>query len=173
MTKTLPDLAASINELHLQISGQYDRKLRCGRDLLAAKAQVSPGLWLVWLEANCPDVGERSAQMYMRLAKKHDTQPEKISDSTTLTGALAKASKTGLPDIWKDAGPVGTEDIRIDETWDADYERLLEKAQQTLLSGGQPKKVASPPGFEVLWKLPVRLFVSAGRDSASQPQAGQ
>lgn len=49
-----------------------------------------------------------------------------------------------VPDIWKDEGPVGTEDIRPDETWDVDYGQLLERAVRRLTNRTE---VASPPGF--------------------------
>jgi site-specific DNA recombinase len=52
------------------------------------------------------------------------------------------------PAMWRDADATGTEGIRTDETWDGDYERLLEKAHATLMGGNQPKRLASPPGFE-------------------------
>jgi len=44
----------------------------------------------------------------------------------------------------------GTEGISLNETWDADYARLLERAQNRL-ENRDVEGVASPPGFDDWW----------------------
>jgi hypothetical protein len=45
----------------------------------------------------------------------------------------------------------------LEDMPDADYARVLERAHRKLAN---VTEVASPPGMQVVWKLPVRLFVS-------------
>ena len=41
-----------------------------GRALNEAKRIVGYGRWIEWLKQNCPEISERTAQLYMRIAKK-------------------------------------------------------------------------------------------------------
>jgi hypothetical protein len=40
-----------------------------GRALIAARSRCARGASLPWLKANCPDIGERQAERYMKAAK--------------------------------------------------------------------------------------------------------
>lgn len=81
-------LAARINRAHelclggvrMAVEGAID----AGKALIDAKAQLDHGRWLGWVEANCPHVGARMAQRYMRIARSN-TSPVTHS---TITGAL-------------------------------------------------------------------------------------
>lgn len=50
---------------------------RAGAALNEAKAQVAHGEWMDWLKENCPRVGDRQANQYMRIARE---MPELISN---------------------------------------------------------------------------------------------
>jgi hypothetical protein len=41
--------------------------IRAGEWLIKAKDLLPRGQWLPWLEANCPGISDRTAQVYMRL----------------------------------------------------------------------------------------------------------
>jgi hypothetical protein len=72
---SLPWLATQIN-LENQAAGSalagLDHALKCGELLNTAKRKVRHGEWGDWLAENCPDVSERSAQVYRRLADHID-----------------------------------------------------------------------------------------------------
>ena len=48
-----------------------EHTLEAGRLLLEAKKGLPHGEWLPWLKENCSDIGERTAQNYMRLAREY------------------------------------------------------------------------------------------------------
>jgi hypothetical protein len=60
--------------------------LRCGGYLLQAKEQNGHGNWITWLAENCPDISERMAQRYMRVARElpklNLANPTRLSDIT-------------------------------------------------------------------------------------------
>lgn len=70
-----------INSLHTQAvsasksakemaSNAVEIAIRCGILLAVQKAAVGHGKWLEWLGNHCPELGEDTAQRYMRLARK-------------------------------------------------------------------------------------------------------
>lgn len=71
---TLVDIAAEINHEHQHAldaaHSAVRRARRAGELLLEAKERCEHGEWLPWLKANCPRVSERTAQAYMRVARK-------------------------------------------------------------------------------------------------------
>ena len=71
---------------------------RAGDLLLDAKRQVPHGEWLPWLAAHCPEVSGRTAQAYMRIAKRWpelEANAKRVAD-LSLREALAKlASDSG------------------------------------------------------------------------------
>lgn len=48
---------------------EYTAALKCGQALNEAKAKVGHGNWKRWLQENCPEVSERTARDYMKIAK--------------------------------------------------------------------------------------------------------
>jgi Protein of unknown function (DUF3102) len=74
-SNSLPMLAAIIRAEHKATSDSLKQSVKhamaCGDALIEAKAQVPHGQWLPWLADNC-DLSERSAQLYMRIAKNRD-----------------------------------------------------------------------------------------------------
>src|SRR5262249_1233938 len=75
----LPVLASSIND-HLVAAEQATERglehvVAAGLLLLEARGLAAPGEWLGWLQANCPALGQRQSQTYMRLARnRHNTE---------------------------------------------------------------------------------------------------
>lgn len=47
-----------------------------GQDLVKLKHTLPHGQWLTWLSLHCPKIGERTAQVYMRLA----SNPQRAAD---------------------------------------------------------------------------------------------
>jgi hypothetical protein len=74
---------------HAETAVEHAR--RCGELLIEAKAQAAHGAWLPWLAANVPDIAERTAQAYMRLASQCLADPaiaQRVAD-LSLRSALA------------------------------------------------------------------------------------
>ncbi len=83
--KHLRELASAINSRQEEIDGVKRQievlvnsvgcNLRLqGLDLIRAKKEVEPGLWLDWLSSHCPGVSPRVAQFCMRLNTKDASQ---------------------------------------------------------------------------------------------------
>ena len=73
-TTGLTELATKINYAHtstFQLADDLVRTARdCGEALLAAKQQVPHGKFGEWLDENCPKLGRRQAQKYLRLHRE-------------------------------------------------------------------------------------------------------
>jgi Protein of unknown function (DUF3102) len=103
----LADLAMRIRAAHTEVVAStknvIQRALACGELLNEAKAKKTKhGEWLPWLRANCPDISERTAQVYMKLAR-HKAQVEamlqtKSADVADLT--LDKADQALAEMSW-------------------------------------------------------------------------
>ena len=74
LAMTARNLATEINEEHFAAhraaSSVVEHVLRCGALLIEAKAQGQHGGWLSWLAEHCPSISTRTAQAYMRLARR-------------------------------------------------------------------------------------------------------
>ena len=68
------DIAHEINEAYAAANGlaleATEHAVRCGELLIEAKKQVGHGRWYSWLNKNCPSISERTAQAWMRVARK-------------------------------------------------------------------------------------------------------
>jgi hypothetical protein len=71
-SNSLVDLAARIKAGHASVDSALKESvahaIKAGELLVEAKALLRHGQWLPWLTANC-SLSERSAQLYMRIAK--------------------------------------------------------------------------------------------------------
>ena len=101
----LTDLATAINAEHEQARQALlrgcEHAVKAGELLLEAKAKVKRGQWLPWLAVNC-DVAERTAQLYMRLARNRDQLEADNADLGTVTvraGAQALVTTGGTADV--------------------------------------------------------------------------
>jgi hypothetical protein len=83
----LAGLARQINEEHDHFKAALQNNLgharKAGELLLRGKAQLAHGNWLRWLTANC-QVPERTAQVYMRLAKALGVTAEELADTVPI-----------------------------------------------------------------------------------------
>jgi hypothetical protein len=70
LSLTLSDLATRIKTEHRLVGEAMTHAIAAGNLLIDAKAKVPHGQWLSWLEANCCEISERTAQLYMRVAKE-------------------------------------------------------------------------------------------------------
>lgn len=102
---TLPILASKINELHERAQGYAKSAVQCaidcGQRLIEAKAMLSHGEFLPWLEANC-EVGERQARRYMKVAANRT----RVSDFSSLREALAALDPPKANSVGISQGPV-------------------------------------------------------------------
>jgi len=78
------ELRSEVDAAEADYQSAVQHAIRAGELLVEAKAQVKHGEWLPWLEANFPG-SERSAQTYMRLARKSAT----VADLPTIGVAVA------------------------------------------------------------------------------------
>jgi Protein of unknown function (DUF3102) len=80
-SNVLADLAARIRDEHTAVSIALKDSVRhgiaAGELLIEAKAKVAHGQWLPWLRDHCT-MSERTAQLYMRLAKNRTAIEEQI-----------------------------------------------------------------------------------------------
>jgi hypothetical protein len=91
----LPELAARIRAEHdataIAMQRGVDHAMAAGDLLIEAKAQLKHGQWLPWLRDHCA-MSERTAQLYMRLAKNRaeiEANPQRAAD-LSLRGAVAQ-----------------------------------------------------------------------------------
>jgi hypothetical protein len=70
---SLTDLAARVNAEHQAVTAAVKRgvehAVNAGKLLIEAKDQLAHGQWLPWLKDHCT-ISERTAQLYMRLARR-------------------------------------------------------------------------------------------------------
>ncbi len=87
-SNSLADLAGRINEAHhltMHHAGEaVGQAIACGEMLLEAKSKVGHGKWLPWLQQHVT-FSERSAQGYMRLAKRGTHE---LKEGSTIRDAL-------------------------------------------------------------------------------------
>ena len=93
MTALLPGLTARINEEHAQCEAAartaLEHAFKVGELLVEAKAQVSHGQWVPWVEANC-SFSTRTAQGYMRVfSRRAELSKTQRAAPLSLRGALA------------------------------------------------------------------------------------
>jgi hypothetical protein len=105
-SNSLADLAHRIKAEHTAVADALKDSVRhaiaAGEELLVeAKAQVPHGGWLPWLKDNC-EISERSAQLYMQVAKNRTTIEEQIrNDVADLTLSEAAALIAMSSDVRK------------------------------------------------------------------------
>jgi hypothetical protein len=69
----LSQLAAKARQAHGIVANStkvvLQHAITAGNALNEAKSKVGHGKWLAWLEDNCPDISNRTAERYMKLAE--------------------------------------------------------------------------------------------------------
>jgi hypothetical protein len=72
--------------------GSLKYAIECGKYLNTAKETVKAeksGRWIKWLTNNCPDLPERTARLYMRLARNEDKLDQEAINGAVIEGALS------------------------------------------------------------------------------------
>lgn len=88
-TRSLPQLATEINRVHKLIiedkKTSFERATEIGQMLSRAKhLNGNHGDWLEWLHRSCPDISDRTAQLYMRLGKPENAKKlEEAAEANT------------------------------------------------------------------------------------------
>src|SRR6266849_265246 len=90
----LADLAERIKVEHnayvAAVKKSAEHAMAAGDALIEAKAQLKHGEWLPWLKGHC-EISERTAQVYMRLARNRseiEANPQRVAD-LSLRGAAS------------------------------------------------------------------------------------
>ena len=142
LVRSLSSLAASINAEHDAAEhaarSAVDHARRAGALLIDAKAQLPHGSWLPWLAEHCPTISERTAQVYMQLAKAN---PQRVA-GLSVREALAVLSEpkempTGAPGQprWLD---VALSDVTaVGPGWHKDDDATFGKLVASLREFGQ------------------------------------
>jgi hypothetical protein len=72
----LVTLVKEINRIHAEIvenaQAQVQRGIECGVMLKEVRDNIKFGDWEDWLAKHCPEISERTARVYLRLAKNSD-----------------------------------------------------------------------------------------------------
>ena len=95
VTATIDDLAARIVAEHKAVRAAMKSTLEhamvCGDLLIEAKAKLEHGEWLPWLAEHCKSLSERTAQIYISLAKNRAALEAKSAASADLTMTIRDA----------------------------------------------------------------------------------
>jgi len=80
----LAQLATKAKEAHSIVVNAprvvLQHAITAGAALNEAKAKVGHGKWLAWLKENCPDISDRTAERYMKLAGGKAKLEKKLQD---------------------------------------------------------------------------------------------
>jgi hypothetical protein len=80
----LSQLATKAKEAHLIVVNAprvvLQHAITAGAALNEAKSKVGHGKWLAWLKDNCPDISDRTAERYMKLAGNQAMLDKKLQD---------------------------------------------------------------------------------------------
>jgi hypothetical protein len=145
----LPQLAAEINAAHA--AGPMDRVCYIGERLIAAKDRLQHGEWLPWLRANCPDISERSAQVYMQMA---NTQTSALLPSINATLTANRRGERPSEVQWSEV--VAPERNELRRIWaELDVLPYVPKSFTPVETrhGGDVEVVAGCGGAAVYWDI--------------------
>ena len=99
-TELVP-LAREITQAHEEAchaaQSALEHARRAGELLIQAKKGIAHGAWQPWLAAQCPTIRERTAQAYMRVARRWpelEAKTQRVAD-LPLRGALALLAEPG------------------------------------------------------------------------------
>jgi hypothetical protein len=104
MSNSLADLAARIEAEHAAASeaarNHVEHAMLAGELLIEAKAQLGHGRWLPWLADR--GIVERTAQLYMRLARNKETIKSATVADLTVRGAIMMLAPQASPEEIED-----------------------------------------------------------------------
>ena len=153
----LANLAQRINTEHeaarAAMRKGLEHALNAGEMLIEAKAAVPHGEWLPWLETNC-SVSERTAQLYMKVARERERlgrESASLAD-LTLEQAAERLAKPKSPTLVERPSP----------------DNLLNRLRQYLALFPEATEAADGKEFNVLEKpqLLVDALAFYGGDAA-------
>jgi hypothetical protein len=145
----LPELAAKINAAHVavnrHIKATIHEMMAAGDALREAKKLAGHGKWLSWLKTNCPDVSERTAHLYMQLAKWRSVVEDAMAKSATIADFERDQLKVPMASVGRDkvpvriaVGPFGVVDA-IAAIHEAEhYENVVKENRLQLAAGPKP-----------------------------------
>jgi hypothetical protein len=141
----LPVLADKINAAHAavnrHIKATISEMMAAGDDLREAKRLAGHGNWLSWLKTNCPDVSERTAHLYMQLAKWRSVVEDAMAKSAIV--ADLERDQLRVP-MGLAVGPFGVVDA-IAAIHEAEHhENVVKENRAKLAAGWRPKKHFGP-----------------------------
>jgi hypothetical protein len=132
----LPLLAAKINAAHAAVNRHIKATIRemmaAGDDLREAKGLAGHGNWLSWLRTNCPDISERTAHLYMQLAKWRSVVEEAMAKSAMV--ADLERDQLRIP-MGLAVGPFGVVDA-IAAIHEAEHHENVVKENRLKLAAG-------------------------------------
>lgn len=70
MTSVASEIRREHEAATMSAKNALEHARRAGELLAQVKAKIPHGYWLLWLKENCPEIAERTAQAYMRLAQR-------------------------------------------------------------------------------------------------------
>jgi len=79
------------------------KAIECGQLLIQQKESLGHGSWLEWLDANVPEITDRTARRYMALANR--THVSDLNDTTTVRQAYLATGIIPQPEDKKDQPP--------------------------------------------------------------------
>lgn len=140
----LPVLAAKINAAHAavnrHIKATINEMMAAGDDLREARL-AGHGNWLSWLKTNCPDVSERTAHLYMQLAKWRSVVEDAMAKSAMV--ADLERDQLRVP-MGLAVGPFGVVDA-IAAIHEAEHhENVVKENRAKLAAGWMPKEHFGP-----------------------------
>lgn len=108
-TVTIDDLAARIVAEHKAVraamKSTLEHALACGTLLIEAKAKLAHGRWLPWLAEHCASLSERTAQVYISLAKNGAAIRAAIEAKSAASADLTMTIRDALELIARQAEP--------------------------------------------------------------------
>jgi len=151
----LPILAIKINAAHdvvkRNIKATIAEMMSAGDALREAKGLAGHGNWLSWLKANCPEVSERTAHLYMQLAKWRSV----VEDAMAKSAMVADFERDQVCVPGGEVGPFGVAHaiaaIRAAEHHETAVKENRLQLQRGLLPRGEP-----PFRYQYVWEWTVQ-----------------
>lgn len=136
----LAKAAARINREHYlactAVQKGLGHAMKAGDVLRGVKGRLEHGQWLPWLTENCPEMGIRHAQNYMRLARKRGEIEAKYATDAYLTirAALSYLAEDKAEEEVEDEDEANR---LLDEMTDDAFAALMDEEEQAL--GDEPE----------------------------------
>jgi hypothetical protein len=152
LTLIEPIMTAHRNAIAAQ-RGSLKYAIECGKHLNTAKETVKAeksGRWIKWLTNNCPDLPERTARLYMRLARNENKLDQEAINGAVIEGALSIRRAAELI-TGEAADDDDDDDDDIDDSDDDDKDEINDNADGPSVSSSSSGQ--SSPDLEDLLKV--------------------